>query len=119
MQGKPVVGTFGDDRLLPQSMKLDLEAGRVVWDESDAPFPEASHWPSTSYDRPRGYVRLQDVSLDDTPVELVLDTGSANTLWLGQQGKPGLAGPSGHAKSCRYDSFCCSTNLASFLACSS
>lgn len=89
VEGKPVVGTLGDDRLLAQSIKLDLEAGRVAWDDSDAPFPETSDWPSTSYDRPRGYVRLQDVSLDGTPVELVLDTGSPNALWLGQDGKPG------------------------------
>jgi hypothetical protein len=75
--------------LLERPVKLDIAAGRVLWNEPGTPFAEAANWPSTSYDRPRGYVRLHEVAFDGKPVELLLDTGSPDSLWLGQDGKPG------------------------------
>lgn len=89
VDGKPCVGTLGDDRLLGRPVKLDFEAGQIVWNDPGTCFPEAESWPSASYDRPRGYVRIHDVALDGTPVELLADTGSPDSLWLGQDGQPG------------------------------
>lgn len=89
VDGKPCVGTLGDDRLLGRPVKLDFQSGQVVWNEPGTCFPEAESWPSAAYDRPRGYVRLHDVALDGTPVKLLVDTGSPDSLWLGQDGRPG------------------------------
>jgi hypothetical protein len=89
VHGVPIAGTLGDDRLLASPVEIDIDAGQVLWSERGMPFPEAATWPSSSYDRPGGYVRLHDVTFDGTPVELVLDTGSPNSLWLGQNPEPG------------------------------
>lgn len=89
VDGRPCVATLGDDRLLGRPVKLDFDAGQVVWNQPGTCFPEAESWPSAAYDRPRGYVRIHDVALDGTPVKLLVDTGSPDSLWLGQDGRPG------------------------------
>jgi hypothetical protein len=89
VNGVPVAGTFGGDRLLERSMKLDLVANQVAWNDPGTPFAEAASWPSAAFDRPLGYVRVHDVDLDGKPVTMILDTGSPDSLWLGQQGQPG------------------------------
>jgi hypothetical protein len=89
VNGKPCVGTLGNDRLLARPVKLDLTANQVVWNEPGAPFAEAASWPRTAFDRPGGYVRIHDVTFDGTPVTLLVDTGSPDSLWVGQQGRPG------------------------------
>jgi hypothetical protein len=87
--GKTVAGTLGSDRLLARSFALDFVASRIVWNEPGAPFPDAASWPSAPFDRPFGYVRIHDVAFDGKPVQLVVDTGSPDSLWLGEQGQPG------------------------------
>jgi hypothetical protein len=89
VDGKTVAGTFGGDHILAKPMKLDLVANQVTWNEPGTPFAEAASWPSAPFDRPLAYARISDVSLDGTAVKLIVDTGSPDSLWLGQQGQPG------------------------------
>jgi hypothetical protein len=89
VSGKPCVGTFGDDRLLSRPVMLDLAQSQVVWHPPGMPFSEAASWPSTAFDRPGGYVRVRDVTFDGEPVTLLVDTGAADSVWVGQQRRPG------------------------------
>jgi hypothetical protein len=83
--GRPVVGTIGDDMLLAQPAWLDLVGNQLVFHAPGDPFTQAAAWPATSMTRPYGYVRVEDVSLDGKPVKLLLDTGSPDVLWLGEE----------------------------------
>jgi hypothetical protein len=87
--GRPVVGTIGDDMLLAGPTWIDLVGNRVVFHGAGDPFPEAASWPAMSLTRPYGYVGVEGVSLNGTPVKLLLDTGSSAVLWLGVQPAPG------------------------------
>jgi hypothetical protein len=87
--GLRVAGTLGDEHLLARPLHLDLGAREVVWNDPGVPFAGTATWPSARYDRPDGYVRIHDVAFDGTPVEMFVDTGSADSLWLGQEGQPG------------------------------
>jgi hypothetical protein len=84
-----VAGTLGDEHLLAQPVHLDLAAGQVVWHAPAVAFAGAATWPSAPFDRPGGYVRIHDVAFDGVPVQMFVDTGSADSVWLGQQGQPG------------------------------
>ena len=88
VNGLNSVGTFGTDMFLSGPTKLDFDAGVIASHLSGSPFTEAASWPNAPFDLDKGLV-LPHVSLDGTPVRLVLDTGSDHTLWLGQQPKPG------------------------------
>jgi hypothetical protein len=87
--GRPVVGTIGDDMILAQPTWLDLVGNQLVFHAPGDPFAQAASWPATTFSRPYGYVRVEDVSLNGTPTKLLLDTGSPDVLWLGQQPAPG------------------------------
>lgn len=87
--GRPVVGTIGDDMILAQPTWLDLVGKQLVFHAPGDPFAQAASWPATTFSRPYGYVRVEDVSLDGTPTKLLLDTGSSAVLWLGEQPAPG------------------------------
>jgi len=89
VDGKPVVGTLGGDRLFTRPIKLDFVASQVVWSASGTPFSEAASWPSAPFERQQGYVRIHDVAFDGKPVQLIIDTGAPDSLWLGQQPQPG------------------------------
>jgi hypothetical protein len=89
VDGKPVVGTLGGDRLFTRPLLLDVSAHRAVWGAADTPFAQAAGWPSAPFERQLGYVRLRDVAFDGTPVQLIVDTGAPDSLWLGQGPQPG------------------------------
>jgi hypothetical protein len=89
VDGKPCIGTFGDDRLLTRPVMLDFTLSRLVWNAPGVPFAEATSWPSTAFDRAGGYVRVRDVTFDGLPVTLLVDTGSADSVWVGQPRRPG------------------------------
>ncbi|HEX8792297.1 MAG TPA: hypothetical protein VF765_15185 [Polyangiaceae bacterium] len=89
IDGLRVAGTLGDEHLLARPLHLDLSARRILWNDPGVPFAGTSTWPSARIDRPGGYVRIHDVAFDGTPVQMFVDTGSADSLWLGQQGQPG------------------------------
>jgi hypothetical protein len=84
-----VAGTLGDEHLLASPLHLDLAAREVVWHDPGVPFADAASWPSARFDRPSGYVRIRDVVFDGHPVQMFVDTGAADSVWLGQQGQPG------------------------------
>jgi hypothetical protein len=88
VNGLNSVGTFGTDMFLSGPTKLDFDASTISSHLSGSPFSEAATWPNAPFDLDKGLV-LPHVSLDGTPVRLVLDTGSDHTLWLGQQPKAG------------------------------
>jgi hypothetical protein len=86
--GLPVVGTLGADFLIGGASLLDAVNGKLVRRPlGDVP-PETSNWASLDYDDVLGHV-IAPVELDATAVRLMLDTGSPDILWLGQQGQPG------------------------------
>ncbi len=87
-QGLTNVGTVGVDLLLKGPSKIDFTASVATLHASGAPFPETAAWPNAPFDLDEGLV-LPHVSLDGMPVRLMLDTGSPDTLWLGQQPNPG------------------------------
>lgn len=89
VDGKPVVGTLGGDRLFTHPLELDFLASQVVWNASGTPFAVAASWPSVPFERQQGYVRVHDVAFDGKPVQLIVDTGAPDSLWLGQQPQPG------------------------------
>lgn len=89
IDGLRVAGTLGDEHLLARSVHLDFGSREVVWSDPGVPFAGAATWPSARFDRPGGYVRIHDVAFDGTPVQMFVDTGSADSLWIGQQGQPG------------------------------
>ncbi len=88
-EGLSVGGTLGDEHLLARLLQLDFVSRQVIWHDSGSPFANAAAWPSMPYDRPGGFVRVRNVAFDGTPVEMFVDTGSADSVWLGQQGQPG------------------------------
>ncbi|HEX8791185.1 MAG TPA: hypothetical protein VF765_09585 [Polyangiaceae bacterium] len=83
--GRPVVGTIGDETILAQPAWLDLVGNQLVFHAPGDPFTQAASWPATGMTRPYGYVRVEDVSFDGKPVKLLLDTGSPDCLWLGEE----------------------------------
>lgn len=88
VNGLNSVGTMGTDMFLSGPTKLDFDASAISSHLPGSPFTEAASWPNAAYDLDKGLV-LPHVSLDGTPVRLVLDTGSDHTLWLGQQPQAG------------------------------
>jgi hypothetical protein len=68
---------------------LDFTQSQVVWHTPGTPFSEAASWPSTAFDRPAGYVRVRDVTFDGVRVTLLVDTGAAESVWVGQPRRPG------------------------------
>jgi len=88
-EGLSVGGTLGDEHLLSRPLQLDFVARQVIWHDQGSPFASAAAWPNMPYDRPGGFVRVRNVAFDGTPVQMFVDTGSADSVWLGQQGQPG------------------------------
>ncbi len=88
VNGVPSIGTLGTDVLRGGPSELDLAGAELVLHPDGVPFPEAAGWPTVPFDLADGLV-LPHVALDGTPVRLMLDTGSGDTLWLGQQPEPG------------------------------
>jgi hypothetical protein len=89
IDGLSVAGTLGDERLLARPVHIDFGSRQVVWHDPGVPFSGAATWPSARFDRPGGYVRIHDVFFDGHPVQMFVDTGAADSVWLGQQGQPG------------------------------
>jgi hypothetical protein len=87
--GRLVTGTLGDEHLLARPVHLDFGSREVVWHDPGVAFAAAASWPSARFDRPGGVVRVHDVAFDGVPVQMFVDTGTADSLWLGQQGQPG------------------------------
>jgi hypothetical protein len=88
-EGLSVGGTLGDEHLLARPLQLDFVSRQVIWHDPGSPFSGAATWPSMPYDRPGGFVRVRNVAFDGNPVQMFVDTGSADSVWLGQQGQPG------------------------------
>ncbi len=89
VDGRSVVGTIGDDSLLAAPTWLDLAGHQLVFHARGDGFSQATSWPATAFTRPAGYVRVEDVSFNGKAVKLLLDTGSPDCLWLGEQPAPG------------------------------
>jgi len=87
VKGLPSIGTFGTDMFLAGPTKVDFAASTITSHLPGSPFTEAAAWPNAPFDLGKGLV-LAHVSLDGTPVRLLLDTASNHTLWLGQQPQP-------------------------------
>jgi hypothetical protein len=82
VNGVPSIGTLGVDRVL--GGELDLAGAALRTTDLD----DASTWPAAPFDLVDGLV-LAHVELGGMPVRLMLDTGSSDTLWLGQGPQPG------------------------------
>ncbi len=87
--GRLVAGTLGDEHLLARPVQLDFGSRQVIWHDPGVAFAGAAAWPSARFDRPGGVVRIHDVAFDGVPVQMFVDTGTADSVWLGQQGQPG------------------------------
>lgn len=87
--GRRVAGTLGDEHLLTGPVRLDFGSREVIWHDPGVPFAAAAAWPSAPFDRPGGVVRIHDVAFDGAAVQMFVDTGTADSVWLGQQGQPG------------------------------
>lgn len=87
--GLRVAGTLGNEHLLARPLHLDFGGRELLWNDPGEPFAGTTTWPSARFDRPGLYVRIHDVAFDGTPVQMFVDTGSADSVWLGQQGQPG------------------------------
>jgi hypothetical protein len=88
VDGLPSIGTFGVDRLLAGPSELDIVGAQLITHAPGQPFTDASAWPAAPFDVVSGLV-LAHVTLDGNPVRLMLDTGSQDVLWLGEQPQPG------------------------------
>jgi hypothetical protein len=88
VNGIPSVGTFGTDMLLGGPCEFDFGGATLLLHSSGSPFANAATWPQAQFQPLSGAV-VTDVSLDGNPVRLILDTGSPDTLWVGQQPQPG------------------------------
>ncbi len=88
VNGVPSVGLLGTDQLLKGPTEIDLAGSEIVFHEPGSPFAKAASWPSAPFDVIYGAI-LAHVALDGMPVRLILDTGSPDTLWVGQNGQPG------------------------------
>jgi hypothetical protein len=84
----PVIGTFGDDRLSAGPSKLDVANAVAEFHAPGDHFAEAASWPATQLAWPAGYA-VVDATLDGTPLQLQLDTGAFDTVWVGQAAQPG------------------------------
>jgi hypothetical protein len=86
--GVPVLGTFGDDQLSKGPSKLDIANAVAEFHQPGDHFAEAASWPATGLAWPAGYA-VVDATLDGTPLQLQLDTGAFDTIWVGQAAQPG------------------------------
>ena len=86
--GLPVVGTLGADQFLKGPTQLDFGASLLSFHAPGDPFDIGNSGASAPFDVVEGMV-LPHVTLDETPVRLMFDTGSEDTLWLGAQPEPG------------------------------
>jgi hypothetical protein len=86
--GLPVVGTLGVDQFLKGPTELDFGASLLTFHAPGDPFDVGDGGAAAPFDLVKGMV-LPHVTLDGTPVRLMFDTGSEDTLWLGAQPEPG------------------------------
>ncbi len=86
--GKKVVGYMGVDFLVAPTAYLDRAAKTLTAPAPAEAIASAASWSTLAYDDVQGMI-IAPVTLDDEPVRLMLDTGAAHTLWLGEQGQPG------------------------------
>jgi hypothetical protein len=87
-RGLPSVGTLGLDFLLNGPSEIDLAGAQLLLHDKGVPFDIATSWPEAPFDEVKGMV-LPHAALDGTNVRLMLDTGSSDALWIGQQPHPG------------------------------
>jgi hypothetical protein len=86
-RGLPNLGTYGADQIFAaHDSRFDLEAG--VLERFLTADPVTAGWSSTPLERVYGSLLVR-VKLDGVSVRLLIDTGSPDILWLGQQKKPG------------------------------
>jgi hypothetical protein len=88
VNGLPSVGTLGTDLLLNGPTQIDLAGAQILFHAPGAPFASASGWPTAPFDLLSGAI-VPHVQLNGSPVRLILDTGSQDTLWVGQAPQPG------------------------------
>jgi hypothetical protein len=87
--GLPNLGTYGADQVFAaQDSRFDLEAGVLERFLTADPVLGSPGWSSTPLERVMGSLLVR-VKLDGVAVRLLIDTGSPDILWLGQQMKPG------------------------------
>nr|HEX4314332.1 hypothetical protein [Kofleriaceae bacterium] len=86
--GVPVVGTFGDDQLGKRPSELDIANAVAELHQPGDHFAEAASWPATTLAWPAGYA-VVDAAPDGMPLQLQLDTGAFDTIWVGQPAQPG------------------------------
>lgn len=86
--GLPVVGTLGVDQFLKGPTELDFGASLLSFHPPGDPFATGDSGADAPFDLAKGMV-LAHATLDGTPVRLMFDTGSEDTLWLGAQPEPG------------------------------
>jgi hypothetical protein len=85
-EGKPILGIVGLDFFQQGPAELDYPGGRMVRYRAGAPPAELEAFPALPL---HGDDRaLVDVTLDQEPLTLMLDTGAHDTLWLGVTGGP-------------------------------
>jgi hypothetical protein len=86
VDGLPVVGMAGTDLLLRGPTAIDI-AGATLTRHAQAPADWSEH-ASIPYELVHGEM-LVDATFDGRPVRLVVDTGAAHAVWLGEPPQPG------------------------------
>lgn len=88
VQGLPVVGILGADYLLAETSALDLAGETLSRWPRGATIPGTEGFASAPFDDVQGHI-IAPVVVDGVPLRLMVDTGAADLLWLGQEGQPG------------------------------
>lgn len=88
INGREVIGLLGMDYLLQKPTRLDIEGGRLErYTERPAALIASAH-ASFLFDDVQSHA-LVPLSIDGTSVRLLFDTGGGDTIWIGQNGRPG------------------------------
>lgn len=88
VEGLPVAGILGADYLLDATSALDLAGETLVRWPRGATIPGTEGFAAAPFDDVQGHL-IAPVVVDGVPLRLMVDTGSPDLLWLGQEGEPG------------------------------
>ncbi|MFO0680322.1 MAG: hypothetical protein U0169_27610 [Polyangiaceae bacterium] len=86
--GRDVIGLLGMDYLLARPTLLDVEGRALVRHAALPTELVASAHAHVAFDDVRGHA-LVPLTLDGRAVRLMFDTGGGDTLWIGEDGRPG------------------------------